>query len=229
MGVSFAAVIVAAGSSRRAGFDKLMAPLGNGSVLKKSFDVFYQCPAIGEIVLVTTPERFNAVVPAGDELKIPVHYVEGGADRHHSVIAGLEAIGTGADFVAVHDGARPLLNPEQLMRCLEEAVKHGASASARPVVDTLKRADNHGFSLPEQINRASLWSMETPQTFRLEELRAAYRIVAERGAVVTDEVSAMELAGKRTFLVSNSWPNPKITLPGDLAVAEALIKERGEA
>lgn len=224
MELSFAAVIVAAGSSKRAGFDKLMAPLGESFVLKKSFDVFYRCPRIGEIVLVTTAERFETVVPDRDALRIPVRHVEGGADRHDSVLAGLNAVGAEADFVAVHDGARPLLHPDQLARCLDAAVEYGAAASARPVVDTLKRADERGYSLPEPIDRSSLWAMETPQVFRLGDLLAAYRVVKERGVVVTDEVSAMEFAGTPTFLVANPWTNPKITLPGDLAVAEALIK-----
>lgn len=216
----YAAVIVAAGSSRRAGFDKLAAPLGDSTVLEESLRVFEQNPLISEIVVVTSVERFASLAarsPGGKRL----FRVDGGEERHLSVLSGLRALHC-PDFVAVHDGARPLLHPHQLARCLELVREHGAVASARPVVDTLKRATAEGDSVPETIDRNGLWAMETPQVFRYSPLLAAYAEVIRRGLLVTDEVSAMEAVGISTRLVANHWPNPKITLPGDLELASLI-------
>lgn len=222
---SCAAVIVAAGSSSRIGFDKLMAPLGDGTVLGNSFKVFYDCPMVREIVIVTSQDRFRAVIPDPSRLRIPISRVDGGSNRHDSVMAGLMALETEPDLVAVHDGARPLLHPHQLVRCIEATSEYGAAACARPVVDTLKEVDAEGFTRPGVIDRSVLWSMETPQIFRVADLLQAYRKVMEEQCIVTDEVSAMELIGKKTFLVRNSWANPKITLPGDLEIAEAIWRQ----
>ena len=101
----------------------------------------------------------------------------------------------------------------------------GAAACAHPVVDTLKRADAAGFSLPEKVSRDNLWGMETPQIFRLELLLQAYDYVKAHALVVTDEVSAVEAMGVPTRLVSGGV-NLKITLPGDLELAELIWKHR---
>lgn len=223
MPASCAAVIVAAGSSRRVGFDKLMAPLGNGTVLEASFKIFNNSPLIDRIVLVANEERFSALMGKNDALKKSILRADGGEERYLSVMAGLDLLcEEEVDYVAVHDGARPLLHPEQLGKCIESAIIHGAAACARPVVDTLKKADAGQFTLPDIIDRNCLWSMETPQIFRLKDLKKAYRKVYESGEVVTDEVSAMERVGKKTYLVQNKWPNPKITHPGDLEMAQLL-------
>ncbi len=214
-----AVIIVAAGSSRRAGFDKLMAPLNGKPVLRRTLDAFLACPEVSEIILVTPPERFGAVMAAGAAPAIPVKRADGGTERHFSVSAGLDALDKQAEWVAVHDGARPLITPAQFSRCLSAAVEHGAAASASPIVDTLKRADANGFT-GEAVSRDNLWAMETPQIFSLPLLRQAYTRVLEAGQLVTDEVSALEFIGHRTKLVSNDTPNPKITLPGDLAQVE---------
>ncbi len=219
--VTCSAIIVAAGSSRRAGFDKLMAPLDGTCVLRRSLDVFLECPAICEVVLVCPEDRF-AQVMHGLHPGVPVKRVDGGSERHFSVASGLDALTSKCPLVAIHDGARPLLRLEHLMNCIEAAARYGAAASAHPIVDTLKRGDDAHFSRAESIDRNHLWAMETPQVFDLHLIREAYSRVLESGALVTDEVSALECMGRSTYLVQNPWPNPKITLPGDLAIAMAL-------
>lgn len=222
MNPTCAAIIVAAGSSRRAGFDKLMAPLGDATVLQSSFDVFYNSPLIERIVLVTSEERFASILEVIGEPQKPIIRVDGGEERYLSVMAGLEVLPDHINFVAVHDGARPLLHPLQLQACIEAVAIHGAVASARPIVDTLKKADSENYSLPGEIKREALWAMETPQIFKLKELKVTYAKVVRLGLLVTDEVSAMEYEGRKTYLLQNNWPNPKITHPGDLEVAEIL-------
>lgn len=216
------AIIVAAGTSRRAGFDKLMAVLDGLYVLRRSLDAFLECPAIREIVLVCPEERFVQVMDGLPRAGIPVRRVDGGSERHFSVSAGLDALQEECPLVAIHDGARPLLRVAHLMKCIEAAGQYGAAASAHPIVDTLKRADDLSFSLFEEIDRSHLWAMETPQVFDLALIREAYKRILASGESVTDEVSALEKMGRSTYLVQNPWPNPKITHPGDLAVAMAL-------
>lgn len=220
----FCAVIVAAGSSRRAGFDKLAALLDGVPVLRRSVDAFVEAGAAA-VVVVCPPSRWEETGLASAAFPIPVLRVDGGAERQDSVAAGLAALPEGTQMVAVHDGARPLVTPAGIRSCLEAAEDTGAAACAHPVVDTLKRADARGYSLPEPVSREHLWGMETPQIFNLALLQRAYAHVTEQGLVVTDEVSAVESVGVSTRLVQVG-ANLKITLPGDLELAELIWKHR---
>lgn len=220
----FCAVIVAAGSSRRAGFDKLAAPLAGVPVLRRSVDAFVAAGAAA-VVVVCPESRWEETGLVSASFPVPVSRVDGGAERQDSVAAGLAALPAGTRMVAVHDGARPLITAEGIRTCLAAAEQCGAATCAHPVVDTLKRADAVGRSLPEKVSRDCLWGMETPQIFRLELLQRAYAHVKEQGLVVTDEVSAVESLGIPTQLVQGSV-NMKITLPGDLELAELIWKHR---
>lgn len=220
----FCAVIVAAGSSRRAGFDKLAALLDGVPVLRRSVDAFVEAGAAA-VVVVCPPSRWEETGLASAAFPIPVLRVDGGAERQDSVAAGLAALPGETRMVAVHDGARPLVTPAGIRSCLEAAEDTGAAACAHPVVDTLKRADARGCSLPEPVSREHLWGMETPQIFNLALLQRAYAHVTEQGLVVTDEVSAVESVGVSTRLVQVG-ANLKITLPGDLELAELIWKHR---
>ncbi|MEG0587999.1 MAG: IspD/TarI family cytidylyltransferase [Akkermansia sp.] len=216
------AMIVAAGSSRRAGFDKLMAEIDGICVLRRSLNVFLHCSLIREIIVVCPESRFQEAIPDLAHLQIPVIRVDGGTERHFSVWNGLKALSKESSLVAIHDGARPLLSQYQLIRCLDAATVCGASASARPIVDTLKRADTTGMTIPERIDRDGLWAMETPQVFDVSLIRRAYEKVISDGSLVTDEVSAMAGIDIPTQLITNDSPNPKITLSGDLEIANML-------
>ena len=220
----FCAVIVAAGSSRRAGFDKLAAPLAGVPVLRRSVDAFVAAGAAA-VVVVCPEARWVETGLAAADFPVPVSRVDGGAERQDSVAAGLAALPAGTRMVAVHDGARPLITLQGIAACLAAAEETGAATCAHPVVDTLKRADAAGKSLPEKVSREHLWGMETPQIFRLELLLQAYQYVKEQALVVTDEVSAVEALGVPTQLVQGG-ANLKITLPGDLELAELIWKHR---
>jgi 2-C-methyl-D-erythritol 4-phosphate cytidylyltransferase len=220
----FCAVIVAAGSSRRAGFDKLAAPLAGLPVLRRSVDAFVAA-GCAAVVVVCPESRWQEVGLGTAAFPIPVLRVDGGAERQNSVEAGLNALPEGTRYVAVHDGARPLITPQGIVACLAAAQQTGAAACAHPIVDTLKRADATACSLPEKVSRDNLWGMETPQIFDLAMLHRAYACVAEQQLVVTDEVSAVEALGIATRLVQVG-PNLKITLPGDLELAELIWQHR---
>lgn len=221
------AIIVAAGSSRRLGFDKLMAELGGRTVLERTMEAFENCSAIEKVVLVTSADKVEEL----DNWRASHHFrkllcaIEGGAERHLSVAMGLAKLPPVSPLVAVHDGARPLITPQSITDCVEAAATHGGAALAHPISETVKRADAEG-RIVEGIDRDGLWAMETPQVFDRQLLERAYAYVLAEGILVTDEVSAIEAIGEPVHLVENPRPNPKITFPADLAVAEAILAQR---
>lgn len=219
------AILVAAGSSRRMGFDKLAADLAGESVLVRSLLPFAACPEVAEIRVVTSAERIPEVTEAARRLGIAkfVEAIPGGAERHLSVHAGLERVDVSCDLVAVHDAARPLVTPAAISRCIAAAAEHGAAVLAHRIVDTLKRG-NAGGEVVGAVSREDLWAMETPQIFSTALLREAYAAVLVKGETVTDEVSAVAGIGQIVKLVQNMEPNLKITVPGDLEVAAALME-----
>lgn len=200
------------------GADKLLVPLHGVPVLQRTIDAFLACTDISEMILIAPPER--AAV-----LQLPPHckVVDGGEERHHSVWAGLQL--ATQPLVAVHDGARPLVSADAISRTLAAAAIHGAAALAKPITETLKRANADQQVEPSSapIDRNQLWSMETPQVFRRELLVAAYELVLAGNHLVTDEVSALQLLGHPVQLVESTSPNLKVTYPADLALVELLL------
>jgi 2-C-methyl-D-erythritol 4-phosphate cytidylyltransferase len=216
-----AAIIVASGSSRRMGFDKLAAEIHGTPVLVHTVDAFMAAAGISRVIVVCPEERFALL--AGEHYEKPLDRVDGGDQRQDSVAHGLAALGPEDLLVAVHDGARPLIRPEAIDECIAAARQYGAAAMAHAVADTLKKADTEGFAR-YSVDRSGLWAMETPQVFRTSLLRRAYAGVRERQTVVTDEVSAVEAMGISTKLITSPFPNPKITVPADIHLATALMR-----
>ena len=218
----FCAVIVAAGHSRRAGFDKLAAPLSGLPVLCHSVRAFAQA-GTDRIIIVCPQARWDELRPWEGAGAVPVQRADGGERRQDSVLSGLCEVAGDEAWVAVHDGARPLVTAEGIRACLAAAQQCGAAACAHPVVDTLKRADAEGCCLPEQVERAGMWGMETPQICRAGMLRQALQ--ATRGNKCTDEVTALQRLGVHPKLVQVGM-NLKITLPHDLELAQAWCSRR---
>lgn len=217
-------IIVAAGSSRRMGFNKLTALLAGVPVLQRTLSAFDRCDAIHEIIVVGSDEVRELVTAWQKEaiFRKPIRVVAGGAERHLSVNEGLRRLTADTDIVAVHDGARPLITPEQITRCIEKARDVKAVACARPVTETLKRATAEGV-ISGSMAREGAWIMETPQVFDRALLCEAYERVIRDGLLVTDEVSAVQHLGVPVFVLDNPSPNPKITHPSDLPLAEKLL------
>jgi 2-C-methyl-D-erythritol 4-phosphate cytidylyltransferase len=220
-------IIVAAGSSQRMGFDKLLALLGDKPVLAHTIDAFERTASVNEIILVARPDRlteFEDLVRQNDFEKI-CRVTAGGAQRQDSVRAGLEQLNAEATFVAVHDAARPLVTPEQIERLLELAGQHGGAALAEPITNTVKRADEN-LVVTGSVPRENLYAMQTPQIFARHLLEKAYAALAANNSSVTDEVSALELLGAKVVLLPNEECNVKITYPRDLLLAQAALARR---
>lgn len=221
------AILVAAGSSQRMGFDKLFARLGDKPVVAHTLEAFERAECVDEVILVGRPDRLaelQELVTRAEHKKVR-HVIPGGEHRQDSVRAGLNALASGARYVAVHDAARPLITPGQIGRVFTRCQAHGAAALAEPITDTLKRADQEYF-VCGGVDRAGLYAMQTPQIFSRDLLVEAYAAVAARKLSITDEVSAVEQLGAKVLLVPNDEFNPKITYRRDLLLAEAFLKGR---
>lgn len=217
-------IIVAAGGSRRMGFDKLSADLGGTPVIARTLSAFDRCDAVSEIIVVTSKDRFDFIRQLGISKLATI--TEGGAERHLSVWNGIAETSAEYPLIAVHDGARPLVSPRMIEKCAATALEMGAATLAHRVVDTLKRSSKNGLEVAESVSRDDLWAMETPQIFQRDILTNAYHQVIENNSLVTDEVSAVQAAGDPVYFVENTEPNLKITVAGDLDLAKAFITSK---
>ena len=219
-----AAIIVAAGSgTRMEGIDKVLAPIADIPVLLRATRPFQECPAIFRIIIVVSgeKERMCRRLMTGKEWSKVVEICLGGARRQDSVAEGLKHIGD-AEWVVIHDGARPLVTVDIIERGLEAVRETGAAVAAMPVKDTIKVVDGNSIVI-DTPSRISLQAVQTPQVFRSEMIRMAYYQDAPE---VTDDATLVERMGQKVKLYPGSYDNIKITTPDDLALAELLLKKR---
>jgi 2-C-methyl-D-erythritol 4-phosphate cytidylyltransferase len=222
--VSVGGLIVGAGESRRAGFDKVLALLAGLPVLAHSLRAFVDSPAIDRVVLVLSAANADAgrrLVAEGEWTK-PVDVCLGGRRRQDSVAFGLAEL-TDCEWVVVHDAARPLVTPQLIARGLEAAATTGAAIAAVPVTDTIKLVGPNRY-VRATPPRADLWSVQTPQVFRYRLLVDAY---AEAQGEFTDDASVLEQLGLPVQVFKGGYDNIKVTHAQDLALAEALLALRG--
>ena len=205
------AVIVAAGSSTRmGGEDKQFIRLCGKPILAHSMTAFQNCPVIEEIVVVTKADSVEAVRAMAAEYGIDklTAVTEGGASRAESVRNGVAAVSCGAEFVAIHDGARPLVTPEDIARCATDAFRCGGAVLAVPVTDTVKYGRKNGFV------------EYTPAREKRAAMERAFRELSDW----TDDSRVFENDGRRVFLTPGNRKNIKITSPEDVLIAEAFLK-----
>ncbi len=228
-----AAVVLAGGKGKRMHTDtaKQYLLLSGKPILYYSLKVF-EDSFIDEIVLVTgkgeIPYCRKELVEKYRLSKVTT-VVEGGTERYHSVAAGLGAL-TDCDYVFIHDGARPFVSTEILMRAYEAVQRYGTAIAAVPAKDTVKIADKEGF-VKETPDRSSVWIMQTPQVFSFPSIKKAYDILLageeelmDKKIQITDDAMVMEtFCGCPVKLVEGSYRNIKITTPEDLSIAEAFM------
>jgi 2-C-methyl-D-erythritol 4-phosphate cytidylyltransferase len=221
------AIIVAAGESRRMGFDKLFAAIAGKPVIAHSLGAFERANSVDAIVVVAREDRHDEIKKmVCDENFKKVHsIVAGGERRQDSVRAGLNRVDRQVKYVAVHDAARPLVTPAQIERLFQQCQIHGAAALAEPINDTLKRADAD-LLVAESVDRQKLYAMQTPQMFERALIDEAYSAIYAENISVTDEVSAVERLGRKIAVVLNDDFNLKITYPRDLPLAEFVLTRR---
>ncbi len=223
-------VIAAAGRGVRFGRPKQLTELAGKPMVVWSVDVFAAMPEVDEIVVVTEPEflpEVEALVrPLAGRARIAV--TAGGEDRQTSVRNGLIALSEACGGAIVHDGARPLVQPNDVRRAMNIVRAGTASLLATPCIDTIKSVNADG-KVTRTHDRASLWAAQTPQLATLRDMRDAFAEAERAGFRGTDEASLLERIGLDVFVVEGSIQNFKITYEADLERAEAILRLRAPA
>ena len=219
-----AAILLAAGSSTRmagAVTDKVLAPLAGRPVFAHSVSAFMASAIADYYVVLYRDQRQMTELAA--YAPTPSALVKGGRERQDSVMNALAALPGDIAYVFIHDCARPLVQPEQLVALHKIVRRENAVVLARRVTDTIK--EHRDDACLRTLDRARLWAMETPQVFARDLIVRAYARVASRGHSITDDASAVELLGHPVALLENTQPNPKLTTPADLAYLEFLLSK----
>ncbi|SHN52999.1 2-C-methyl-D-erythritol 4-phosphate cytidylyltransferase [Desulfitobacterium chlororespirans] len=227
--VKLGVIIPAAGQGKRMGasVNKQFLPLQGRPLLAHTLSLFERSEAVAEIVIVSSKEdreRIGALVRTEDFQKVSA-IVLGGEERQESVFAGVKALSSLIQRVAVHDGARPLLTCLELNRFFTEAEKFGAAIMAVPVKDTIKRVDAQGKVL-ETLPRETLRAVQTPQVFDRSLLEEAHHKARKAGYLTTDDAALIEWLGHPVQTLPGSLENIKITTPEDLDLAETILAKR---
>lgn len=217
-----AAILLAAGSGTRmqgAVGDKVLAALAGRPVFAWSAAAFMQSAIADLYVVVYRDQRqmmeLSAYAPT------PSVLVQGGRERQDSVARALAALPADIEYVFIHDCARPLIRPDQLVALHKIVRRESAVVLAHRVADTIK--EHRDDARLRTLERSRLWAMETPQVFARELVTRAYARVAARRRAITDDAQAVELLGHPIALLENPHPNPKLTTPADLPYLEFLL------
>jgi 2-C-methyl-D-erythritol 4-phosphate cytidylyltransferase len=224
--IKVAAIITAAGEGRRMGREipKQFLEIQGKPVFLYSLEKFDRCLYVDEIILVINENFMNKVKEDLTKwpLNKPVNIVAGGEKRQDSVANGLDLVSNDVDIVLIHDGVRPFISIEKIQDIIEAVCDYDAALLAVPEKCTLKKVKD-GW-VEDTIDRKRIWKAQTPQGFRLELLRRAFKKAEEEGYYSTDESSLIERLGCRIRIVQGEDFNFKITSPEDLTMANALIR-----
>ncbi len=223
----YTAIVLAAGVGKRMNskIQKQYMLLGGKPVLFYALDAFEKS-RVDEIILVVGKgeiEYCRKEIVEKYKFHKVTKIVEGGKERYHSVYEGLKAIDT-ADYVLIHDGARPFINQQILVHAIEAVKQYQACVVGMPVKDTIKITTEDGFS-KETPERKHVWMIQTPQCFSYSLIFDAYqKMLQNEDTTITDDAMVLEkVKGLPVKMVEGSYRNIKITTPEDLLVAEAYL------
>ncbi|QOJ14471.1 MAG: 2-C-methyl-D-erythritol 4-phosphate cytidylyltransferase [Planctomycetia bacterium] len=223
----FAVIIPAAGAGKRFGGDvkKPFAQLDGRPVFIRSIEMFVNRPDVAQTILTVTPSDFDVVREkyAANIMIMGIKLVRGGTERVDSVRLALEALDPEVDYVAVHDAVRPCVAESWIDGVFAEAQKSGAAILAAPLSGTIKRVSAAGF-VDATVPREGLYEAQTPQVFSRDLICRAYAEMPTDFRP-TDDASLVERLGHAVSIVQTDHRNIKITHPGDMSLAQALMKD----
>ena len=222
-----AAILLAAGNGRRMDgkvADKVLAPLAGRPVFAYSAAAFIESGVIDYYVVVYRDQRQMTALSA--YAPTPSVLVKGGRERQDSVMNALAVLPDDIEHVFIHDCARPLIQPVQLVGLHKVVRKEGAVVLAHRVTDTIK--EHHCDGRLRTLDRDHLWAMETPQVFERKLIVKAYQRVVAKNLKVTDDAAAVEPMKHPVALLENTQPNPKLTTPSDTPYLEFLLQSSAE-
>lgn len=219
------AVVVAAGSSTRMGFDKVLAEVGGEPVIVRCLRAFQQAPGVGEVVVVTREDLVPDVARLCQDFGLTkvTKVIRGGDTRTRSARMGTLECDPKAKLIAIHDGARPFVGVQVIEDAIAQALVSGSAAPAVPVKDTIKIAP--GGVVERTPDRETLFAVQTPQVFDADLICAALQKALDDSATLTDDCAAVERMGMKVALTAGDERNIKLTTPTDLLIGELLAEE----
>ncbi|WP_027633499.1 2-C-methyl-D-erythritol 4-phosphate cytidylyltransferase [Clostridium hydrogeniformans] len=220
-------VIVAGGKGKRMGepISKQFLLLDDKPILYHTLKAFDDCNSIDDIILVISKEDidyFNNNIKDTFTFKKLKAVVEGGKERQDSVYNGLKSCKE-CDIVLIHDGARPFVEEDMIIKGIETSKRYGASACGVIPKDTIKVREVNGFS-ESTLDRNTLIAVQTPQCFKYDLILKAHEYINKNNISVTDDTMALELMGNKVYLYEGKYTNIKVTTPEDLILARYLVK-----
>lgn len=227
------AIVLSAGQGKRMGstVQKQYIELQGRTIVYYSLETFQQSHLIDQIIMVVgkgQEEYCRKEIVEKYGLSKVRHVVEGGAERYHSVHNGLKKVEHDG-YVFIHDGARPFVTEAMIENAYRAVCEYPACVVGMPVKDTIKIADENGFTATTP-NRSFVWQVQTPQVFFAPLIRDAYDKIISSGITnITDDTMVVEtVCNMKSRLVEGSYENIKITTPEDLEIAEVFLKRRGK-
>jgi len=220
-------IIPAGGAGKRMGskIAKQFLLLHEIPVLARTLNVFQSCTRIDEIVLVVPESQLYEVkksIVDPFEFRKVSSIVPGGPERQDSVKNGLSHVSGGTEFILIHDAVRPFISVDDVIEVLEAARDSGAAVMGIPVSDTLKRVTEDQIII-STVDRGSIWLTQTPQVFRAEVIREAYRLAYNDGYYATDDSTLVEKLGVAVKIIHGSPFNIKITTHADMITGEKIL------
>ena len=226
------AIVLAAGKGTRmnAGMNKQFMLINDRPLLAQTLAAFQSCNAIDSIILVAGREELKTC----KEQILDVYgfdkvdkLVSGGSERQQSVYNGILELEDDCNIVVIHDGARPILPEGIIERCIEGAKIYGAVSAGMPAKETIKILNEEGF-VQYTPERGKVWVTQTPQAFKRDIIEKAHETANIKGISGTDDAFLVECMGIKVKMLEGSYENIKITTPGDIIFAEAIMKRTVE-
>lgn len=232
------AILLGAGGSSRMGItiqDKILAKLCGKPVFAYSIEAFIKCEIFNTLTIVYKDNLQKSFIETYLDDHFPslapsnILWVQGGRRRQDSVYNALKILPQKTHHVFIHDLARPLIHPKILNQLYQTLLTHESAVLAHPVTDTIKQIDQTKIAnqsntfILNDLNRNTLWAMETPQAFEFSLICKAYEEIQKRNLEITDEATAVSLLNHPITLINNDSPNPKITVYNDLHFIEYLL------
>lgn len=231
MNEDFVSVIIpAAGRGTRMGksINKQYIKLDNKCILTHTIKAFDDCPYIDEILIVVADNEeklFKNKVLKEYKIKKPYKIVVGGDTRQASVYNAVKQVDKRCTIISVHDGARPLISNKEIINTVLGAKKFSGCVLGVPVKETIKQADEDGF-VKTTVERSTLYNIRTPQVFKADILKKAFKNAMEKDILGTDDSYLVEQMGLKVKIIKGSYNNIKITTPEDLIYAQEILSSR---
>lgn len=226
----FSVILVCAGTaSRMEGIDKQLFLLNGKPVFLHSVDKFNKINSVQDIIIVAGSHNIDDIKKYCSQYKFdkPIKFTLGGSTRQQSVLNGIALCDKSSNYIAIHDGARPLVSINDITNVFDNAIKYSASTLGVPVKDTIKQISSDNF-IDFTPPRELLYQIQTPQVFNKKLYLKGIDFAKENSKDFTDDCQLIEAIGHKVYVTKGSYSNIKITTPDDIGIANSILQNKGE-